>query len=164
MKYGEIMKKILIYLLILFVPFMLIGQVNAETSFNSSEYVILGDKNIDPMDHTCKDLAPVLRFLGYLLIIVKVAVPIIIIVKSSINLISAVTGGTPDVLKKQASKLVTSCIAGIAIFFIPTIIDLAMGLVTRYQPDTDDLICKECIFSPTDTVCSNAIGNKTDER
>lgn len=153
MKYGEIMKKILLCLIILAIPFFALSEANAK-SLSTGEYVLLTNENEKPdlMENTCQDFSNVLRMIGMALILVKIAVPLIIIVKSTLNLFTAVTSGKPEELKKQINKLVTSCLAGILIFFTPTIVYLAMGLTDTYgkniTPDAN--VCKNCLLRPAE--------------
>lgn len=116
------------------------------------------DTETDYFDHNCQDAAKVIRMVGYLILAIKILIPMIIIVKSSMNLLSTVTKGSQDQLKKDMQKLGISLVAGIAIFFVPTILDAVFNLVNGYgdNKSSDFEICEECIFHPLDNTCKTA--------
>lgn len=110
----------------------------------------------DAFDSNCKDFANVIRIGGYLLFLAKVLIPLVIIVKASLSFVSVVTSGKPDDLKKKAQKVVTSLIAAIAIFFLPTIVYTVFGFIDSFDKNMteDSQVCRACIFEPFNTKCS----------
>lgn len=113
----------------------------------------------DDFDTNCHDFAKILRLGGYIIFLVKILVPLILIFKASINLVSVVTSGKQEELRKQASKIMVSVIAGIIIFFIPTIINVIFGFVSQYNDNIteDSKVCSACVFEPFSTECSSHI-------
>lgn len=61
--------------------------------------------------------------------VVRIVVPVLLIILGSVDLATAVMSEDKDALKKGTSKLVKRCIAAIAIFFIPLIVNVLIGLV-----------------------------------
>lgn len=118
----------------------------------------------DNFDHNCEDFAPTIRIGGYLITLVKVLIPIILIVKASLSLASVVTKGSPDELKKQVQKFGTAVIAGIAIFFIPLIVNTIFGFISRYNDNItyDSQICSACLFTPFSSSCTDYIPDSND--
>lgn len=61
--------------------------------------------------------------------IIRIAVPALLIVLCSIDLGTAVVSDDKDALKKATSRLLKRCIAAIAIFFIPLLVNFMINLV-----------------------------------
>lgn len=114
------------------------------------------DRDDDDFSTNCEDFAHTIRIGGYLVLLVRVLLPIIIIAKSTMSLISVVTNGKPEELQKKAKQLGVSLIAGILIFFVPTIINVIFGFISDYNNGIteDSKICTACIFDPLGSTCS----------
>ncbi len=160
--YGEIMNKFITCFLITIISmFIAIDCVEAKNlSFNDgilvmSDYKTQYDR-VDDFSGNCADFANVIRMGGYLLFIVKILIPLIIIVKGSMNFVAVVSDGKPETLKKNFQKILTSIIAGVIIFFIPTIISVIFGFVSRYNANISDdsKVCAACVFEPFSNTCS----------
>ncbi len=97
----------------------------------------------------CSDLWEIWQIIGWVLWIFKIAIPIIIIVFGMIDLGKAVVASKDDEIKKSVKSLVMRAIAGIIIFFVPTIIGVIFGIVgdfSEVEPEYD--ICRACITDP----------------
>ena len=132
-----------------------ISSVNALSIDNG---LVLGDVEFsatkdDDFSHNCQDIAPTLRILGGLLVLVEVGLPLVLIVKSSLSLFKVVTSGKQDDIKSAVDKLKNSVIAAILIFFVPRIVDVAIGFVSK-GTNSDVEICKACIFEPYSNTCA----------
>lgn len=64
------------------------------------------------------------EIIGY----IRIFVPILLIILGAVDFGSAVLSQDQDALKKSGSKFAKRCIAAVAIFFVPTIIKLLLGL------------------------------------
>lgn len=75
--------------------------------------------------------------------IIRIAVPALLIVLGSVDLGTAVVSDDKDSLKKATSKLMKRCLAAVAIFFIPLIVNLLINLVESSAGITivDDPMC-----------------------
>lgn len=103
----------------------------------------------------CTQTKDILRFVGYILTLVKVAIPLLIIAFGIFDLGKAVTSGKDDETKKAAKTLMWRAIAGVAIFFIPNLILWLFGTISDYNDayGQDDKTrnfdtCKTCILYP----------------
>ncbi len=108
----------------------------------------------------CSKLAPIWQIIGWVLWIFKIAIPIVIIVFGMIDLGKAVVASKDDEIKKSVKSLVMRAIAGIIIFFIPTIVGAIFSLVAEFGSDDykeEYDICKNCIIHPKDEACNNAV-------
>lgn len=91
----------------------------------------------------------VFQVIGYIIIIIKILVPIILIVLGSIDLGKATVSGDDKIIMEKAVKFGMRVLTGVIIFFIPTILDFFLSLVSgvsetmaNYRP------CTNCIFYP----------------
>ena len=85
------------------------------------------------IDCTDYDFLRIVSALRTLITIVKIVVPLIIIVMGMLDFFKIVTEGTPEATKKAAQTLLIRIVAGIMIFFLPSIIDTFMGFVNGYS-------------------------------
>ena len=74
----------------------------------------------------CGGLGPIINLIKGIFNIIKIIVPIILIVMGAIDLTKAAT-----------SKLIKRTIAAVAVFFIVTLVDVVMQLVSNSAEDTD---------------------------
>ena len=112
------------------------------TFTNSGQTSSLGDKS------PCVKLKSPLKFLGYILLIVKIIIPLLLIVFGIIDLFKAVTGGKDGEITKSLKSFIFRLIGGVAIFFVPTIISFVFSLVDGFdQVESDYNLCQKCILN-----------------
>lgn len=103
----------------------------------------------------CNNAAGVLQFAGYALTIVKVAIPIIIIGFGILDFGKAVVASKDDEIKTSAKRLLWRAIAGVVIFFIPSIVLWLFGTIDKYTQGKNGFEnCEKCILSPWNCVVS----------
>lgn len=93
------------------------------------------------------------RFLGYILFIVKIVVPIILIIMGSLDFGKAITTSNQDGLTKATKNLAVRVVAGVIIFILPTIVNFLFGMIVGLNKDYEDEMegfngCRTCLFSP----------------
>ena len=71
--------------------------------------------------------------LNLFITIAKILVPILIIIKTSLDLGKAVIASKDDEIKSVASKLPRRLIAALSIFFIPSIVDFIFNSYVKYE-------------------------------
>lgn len=162
------MKKTFMFGLILIVSMFTMWTTEVKASTELSNAISIADmdyttdyNSYDDMSSNCEDFAPTLRLGGYAIVLVKIGLPLILIAKASISMLSIVTKGDPGELKKQFSKLGVSLIASVIIFFIPTIVNIIFGFVSKYNSNitADSKICSACLFEPFGDTCTNYAEN-----
>ena len=111
----------------------------------------------------CSQAAGVLQIVGYVLTVFKIAIPLLIIAYGIFDLGKVVTTGKDDDMKKQIKVLLYRVIAGVVIFFIPTIVMLIFGWVNEYKKTADPngnddfKVCRECVLHPWAKDCKDNI-------
>ena len=108
--------------------------------------LMLGDLTKEEL---CDELSPVLRILGIVILIIKIAAPVILIVVGMIDLAKAVTVNKEDEVKKAQNLLIKKAIAGVLVFLVITIVGLLMSIVGG----NDYKECSTCINNPFSDEC-----------
>ena len=106
--------------------------------------------NSSKIENFCqeKGVLKSLRFLGYLLLVVKIVIPILLIIFGTLDFSKALMSSDNDAMQKSTKSLVTRVIAGIIIFFIPTIVNFVFTLAKSDNSSFEN--CRTCIFKPSD--------------
>ena len=110
----------------------------------------------------CNNTHQVLSLIGWVLVVFKIAIPLIIIVVGLIDLGKAAVSSKPEEIKKSVGSLLWRLVGGVAIFFVPVIIMTIFGWVSGYTsakstiPDWN--VCYDCIVAPYSSTCTNAHG------
>ncbi|MBE6161219.1 MAG: hypothetical protein E7158_03265 [Firmicutes bacterium] len=109
----------------------------------------------------CAKSANIWQVVGWILTIFKIVIPIILIVLGMIDLGKAVVASKDDEIKKSMKSLMFRAIAAVAIFFVPTIVGLIMGIVSGFNNDTNGVekdfnICRACLVNPSKGKCASA--------
>ncbi len=98
----------------------------------------------------CYKTANVWLLVGKLFYILKIIIPLLIIGFAIFELSKSVYGSDSSQINKSAVKLIKRLVAGIIIFFIPTLIKVAFDLVAGFS-DTmkkDYGNCLNCLTNP----------------
>lgn len=150
------MKKYLICLIVFGVSFFGVKNVVAKT-IDSSQFIQNSlvwkyfDDGVTINDNYCSnsDFKKPFIFLGRIFSIVKILIPILIIAFGIIDFFKAMIASKDDEIKKSSRSLMLRVIAGVIIFFIPTIVHLVFLLIDDWSNyETDYSQCSLCITSP----------------
>jgi len=99
----------------------------------------------------CTQMSDVIELIGYVLLVVKIAIPLIIIAFGIFDFGKAVVAEKEDEIKKYAKRLIFRVVAGIVIFLIPSIVLWLFGLNKDYSTQKDKLEfekCEKCFLEP----------------
>ncbi len=109
----------------------------------------------------CYKSATIWQFIGKLLLILKIVIPLVIIVLASIDFAKAAVSSDEKLIKAAGGKLIKRLILGILIFFIPLIIKLVFSMVSLVSDDirNDYNNCINCLTSPNDSCDTSFKGN-----
>ena len=98
----------------------------------------------------CSTTAEVWQFIGRIVLILKIVIPIMLIVLGIIGLGKAVLADDDKEIKTQVNKLITKFIAAVVIFFLPNLVTACFKLVNGFnEVEADYMICVNCISSPS---------------
>lgn len=96
-----------------------------------------------------EEVQNVMRFVGYIIMFIKLFVPLIIIGQGAFIFYNGVKEGKEDELKKCTQTLGKRILTGVIIMLLPTILDIALSTIndwTNYQGEYET--CTECLFHP----------------
>ena len=98
----------------------------------------------------CTQMLDVIRIISYILLIFKIAIPLLIIAFGIFDFGKAVVAEKEDEIKKQTKRLIYRVVAGIVIFLIPNIVLWIFGaFVKDYEQDSQEFVkCQECFLNP----------------
>lgn len=97
----------------------------------------------------CHNTAVVWQFLGRIVLILKIVIPVILIVLGIIGLGKAVLADDDKEIKTQVNKLITKFIAAVVIFFLPSIVVACFRLVNGFSSvEADYMVCVNCVTNP----------------
>ena len=106
----------------------------------------------------CTEMKDVVQIIGYVLLVFKIAIPVIIVIMGMMDLGKAVTASKDDEIKKAMKQLMVRLIAGVLIFFIPSIIMFVFRIITEFntiEGQTGFNVCEACILRPTSDDCTD---------
>ena len=113
----------------------------------------------------CLRTSAIWQFIGYALYAVKIIIPLIIIVFGIIDFIKAVMSSDDNAIKKAATSLLKRAIAGVIIFFVPTIVTVVFNLIENFTGGLEPITeCKTCLLNPTSDTCEGYIKEAEDLR
>ena len=95
----------------------------------------------------CTKTKSIWILVGRILGIFKIVIPLLVIIFGMIDLGKAVVASKDDEVKKAAKQLGMRILAGVVIFFIPTIVGFAFGLADGFDQEGDYSVCRDCITS-----------------
>ena len=107
-------------------------------------------------DGFCVNTANIWQVVGYILLVVKIVIPILLIVWGMLDLGKAVVAAKDDEIKKATKSLAMRAISAVLIFFIPTIVNVVLGIVSNFSESgaqDDWQVCRTCITNPGDGEC-----------
>ena len=114
----------------------------------------------------CAQTANIWKLLGYVVLIFKIVIPLILIVLGMVDLGKAVVESDEKAIGKAVSSLIRRFIAAVVVFFIPTIVSAVFNVVTVAnfgEEGTDSNICVQCVTDAGGLTCtenvSKAIAN-----
>ncbi|MBQ7140728.1 MAG: hypothetical protein IJO32_04425 [Bacilli bacterium] len=101
-------------------------------------------------DNFCDCLIKLFIFLGHIMNIIKITVPIIIILMGSIDLIKAIVYQNDDQIQITKKTFIKRLIYGVAVFFVISVVSFLIGLVGG---DTNNR-CFKCVADVNGEVCN----------
>lgn len=145
-------KKIIVFSLVICLLVSISCVINSQLLFANTTVENVIEKPCDE-----NDIKIVIRFFGYLLLIARVAIPLIIIGFATFDLFKSVVDKDEKSFGKQIKMVGMRILAGFIVFFIPNIVGAvftlsdALNVVNTDQYKT----CANCLLHPTNKVECN---------
>jgi len=97
----------------------------------------------------CSNTAVVFQFIGQIVTILKIVIPVILIVLGVISFGKAVIAADDKEIKTATNLFIKKFIAAVVIFFIPTIVSALFNMIGSFSDvQADYQVCVKCITSP----------------
>jgi len=93
------------------------------------DLMLIGVNNVSAICSGNDDFISIMNVVKSVLTIIQIAVPILLIIMGSLDLMKAVMAGKEDEIKKAQGTFVKRAIAAVIVFFIPLIVSLVIGLI-----------------------------------
>ena len=97
----------------------------------------------------CSDTASIWRLVGYVVVIIKIVIPLLLIVLGMVDLGKAVISNEDKAINKSVTKLIQRFIAAVVVFFVPSIVNAVFNAIGMWGNDSttkdDYLTCENCI-------------------
>ena len=126
-------KKSIFKLLLIFICLFVLNNVYA-----SNEIVA---------ENFCTDASNTLKLVGMFIVVVKIAVPILVIIMATMDFFKIVMSGKDSDFKKEAIILGKRFLMGVIVFMLPSIINLAVNSFDS-NPNADYKVCVDCLTKP----------------
>ena len=106
------------------------------------------------MDTFCTDTAGIWRVIGFVIYMIRIAIPILIVLLGTLDLGKAVIAGEDKKIKEAQKTFIMRIIYGIAIFFVFPIVEVIFNVVGFDVESGNRRICWECATHPTNENCA----------
>lgn len=121
------------------------------SSNNSGSIHIPPKEEIPPVTDNCQKLKEPLKFIGNVVLVVKILIPFLIILYGVVDFFRAITASKDDEIKKATHSLLMRAIAGVVIFFIPTIVSVVFSMISDFVAIKGDFnACQKCVLRVTE--------------
>ncbi len=106
--------------------------------------------NVEGMNFCSEDSVKMtLNIMGYVVFSLKMIVPLLLIIMGSLDFSKALISSDDKAIKDALGKLIRRIIAGIIVFFIPTILNYAFSLINEVSNNQANFTeCSSCLFTP----------------
>lgn len=105
----------------------------------------------------CSEARTILQFVGWILTFFKIGIPLVIIAYGMVDFGKAVVASEDNEIKNQTRRLLYRALAGVVIFFIPTLIMWIFGAISEFEKSITEAnfdLCRTCVLTPWDTSCN----------
>lgn len=113
----------------------------------------------------CKDTLLIWQFIGYIMMVFKIVIPLLLLILGMVDLGKAVVASDDKAIKGATKQLAMRAIAAIIIFFIPTLISFVFSIVSGFNGVIKENyeVCTECVVSPTGKKCVCTVDPTSEE-
>ncbi len=107
----------------------------------------------------CQDTVDIWRILGYVVLIIKIVIPLALIILGMVDLGKAVVASDDKAISKSVGALIKRFIAAIVVFFVPTIVSAIFNALHFFAKDderNDFNTCVQCVTGGSCPACTGA--------
>lgn len=134
-------------ILLIFSSLIIISQI-------SNTGILFAPDTPNVAENACDEesIRRVLKILGFILLIVRVCIPLIIIGYGTVDLFKSVIDKDEKSFGKQIKQIIVRIVCGLIIFFLPNFINAIFTISDRLNIIEDEQYktCADCILKPGD--------------
>lgn len=95
----------------------------------------------------CTSTAPIWGIIGWVVLILKIVIPILLIIFGMLDLGKAVVAADDKAINKAVTTLLHRFIAAVLVFFIPTIVSALFNMALGWDADSKKgtNLCVQCV-------------------
>lgn len=117
--------------------------------------------NYDNLCQTNDGVKNALRIIGYIVLVAKWAVPILIIILGSIDFAKASISDDEQAINKAGKALIRRVLTGLLVFLIPTILTSLLELIGYVSKDNSRYACVKCALNINKSDCATSATNNS---
>lgn len=113
----------------------------------------------------CSETANIWQILGYVVVIIKIVIPLMLIIFGMVDLGKAVISSDDKAISKAVGALIKRFIAAVVLFFVPTIVSALFNAldIMNESERSDYNVCVQCVTNVSACDTSKAVGVATSE-
>lgn len=114
------------------------------------------------MNSFCGETAGIWKIIGFVIYIIRIAVPILIVLLGTLDLGKAVVAGEDKKIKESQKSFLVRIVYGVAIFFVFNIVNVVFGLLGFDLNNGAPRVCWVCATKPNSEECNSYISSIED--
>ena len=107
----------------------------------------------------CAETANIWNVVGYIVVVIKIVIPLMLIVLGMVDLGKAVVSSDEKAINKAVSTLIKRFIAAVVVFFVPTIVSALFNALSLIGNETDYNTCVQCVTQTCPKLAGQTTGN-----
>lgn len=132
------------------------NMANGSTSSGGS---VGGNAPVDPLENVCAfciETSDVWRIAGYVLLIIRILIPVILIAMITKDLYAVLFASDEKASKDVFGSIIKRIAAALLVFFLPTLVNIAINAADGMDAVKSDYTnCLDCLLSPTGGSCQS---------
>ncbi len=106
----------------------------------------------------CAQTANIWKVIGYIVLILKIVIPLLLIVFGMVDLGKAVVSSDDKAISKAVGTLIKRFIAAVIVFFVPTLVNALFKVLNITTAVSDDFtVCVTCVTDVNSCNTSQAL-------
>lgn len=115
------------------------------------------------MNTFCADSAGIWKFVGEIVYVIRIVIPIIIVLLGTLDLGKAVMSGEEKTVKEAQKNFIKRLIYGVAVFFVFTFVKIIFGFLGVNTDSGDTKVCWDCATRPHNKSCISYVESNKDK-
>lgn len=109
------------------------------------------------MNSFCAETAGIWKVVGYVIYIIRIAIPVIIVLLGTLDLGKAVIAGEDKKIKEAQKSFLTRLVYGIAVFFVFQIVYVIFNMLGLDLNSGAPRVCWVCTTKPNSDECKSYV-------